>query len=263
MLNIDLMTEQEIINLLHNPETIKEIITGTKIAFYQGEEQPLELWHLFSRISPKNQDNDPKLDIPKIGRLISDQIQPNIKKTLKNDYHQNLETCHKFYAPLVNLINNLSIQQAKELVSHSSIKQLFINPHINTGITHTALSWIDKPSVLKILSEYVDLKTEEIKNEKNNLKTIKAIIRDMIKEHKDTTAIKAYFETNNQSLQDKEKYLENNYNYYVSTKGMITHILSKIITKSEERKNERQVQKNIDFFNQYSQPEISSPKPRR
>lgn len=263
MLNIDLMTEQEIINLLHNPENIKEIIEGTKIAFYQGEEHPLELWHLFARISPNNQDKDNQLDITKIGKLMSEKIQPGIKNTLKNDSKQNLEICHKVYAPLVNLINKLSIKQAKELVAVPSIRQLCINPKINTGITYTVLSWIDKPSVLKILSDYVDLKIEEIKNEKNNLKTIKTILRDMIKEHQDITGVKAYFETNNQSIQDKEKYLENNYNYYVSTKGMINHILSEIITKSEERQNERQVQKNIDYLNKLSHQEEQPQKSRR
>lgn len=263
MLNIDLMSEQEIINLLHNPENLKEIIKGTKIAFYQGEEQPLELWHLFSRISPNNQDKDNQLDINKIGKLMSEQIQPSIKNTLKNDSNQNLEICHKLYAPLVNLINKLSIQQAKELVVVPSIRQLFINPQINPGITYTALSWIDKPSVLKVLNEYVDSKILETKSEQLNLKTLKSIIRNMIKEHKDSTAIKAHFETENQRVQDKGKHNEQKYNYYVSTKGMINHILSEIITKSEERQTERQVQKNIDYFNKLSHQEEPPTRPRR
>lgn len=263
MLNIDLMTEQEIINLLHNQKNLKEIITGTKIAFYQGEEQPLELWHLFSRISPNNQDKDNQLDITKIGKLMSEQINPSIKNTLKNDANQNLEICHKVYAPLVNLINKLSIKQAKELVTVPSITKLFINPNINTGITYTVLSWIDKPSVLKVLNEYVDSKILETKNELFYLKTRKTINRNIIKEYKDSTVIKEHYEIENQSLNDKEKHNEQKHNYYLSTKGIINHILSEIITKLEERKNERQVQKNIDYFNQYFHQEESSTRQRR
>ena len=44
---------------------------------------------------------------------------------------------------------------------------------------------------------------------------------------------------------------------------MINHILSEIITKSEERQTERQVQKNIDYFNKLSHQEELPTRPRR
>lgn len=252
MLNIDLMSEQEIIELIHDEKKLAEIIQGKLIVFCENEEQTLELSHLFARISPLHQDNDEFINITKISNLMFENIKPYIKDTTNNTYEDNLKVCKEVYSPLIRLINKLSIKRAKELVYTSNIKQLLINPKINTGITYTALSWIDKPSVLKILNNYLDTEIAKSKIEKKNIQSIKLILKDTIKQHKTSLAIKRHFETECQRITDKETNQKKIYAYYQSTKGMINHIMATKITNSEEQKAEKQTQEDIEFNESYS-----------
>jgi len=257
MLDIDFMTEQEIIEITHNPEELNEIINGNVIGIHKGEEKRLELSNLIERISPKHQDNDPILSIPLISKLLKKHLEKTIKKIPKNHPDNNNLLFQEVYIPLINLINKLSIKRACELVSNDSIKKIIFNDQIDLSIIYNAIIGIKKPSALKIMLETVNKELTIAKKNKAAFQEIKNALNQALIKTEEYSPSRSYFYQQIQSIIAQEKNNAEKIMYYTSLKNMINNSLSQNIQKIDEIKEERAKQESVEIYEKYLKGSIS------
>lgn len=262
MLNIDFMTEKEIIAIIRNPEQITKIINENVNCIYKGETQPLALWHLVERISPKNQDNDQVLSIPLISNLIkqhADNIIKNHSKKTSADFKKILDTV---YIPLSNLINKLSIKRGSELVSTDNIKKLIFNEKIDINILYNMIIAIKKRSVLNEILKTANQQLSQFKTNQRAYQDIKKSINEGQQRAAKYSPSQIYFYQQLQSITTKEKNNNKKIEFYTLLSELLKHRISQTQHKREEELEEKSKQQSIEQYEPFLEDFISSTKRR-